>query len=163
MQTVYKAVVALLDREVLATGAAHDLRSALTVLRGGLELSAAGTLDDFEPTIVRLEETARALGSVTAGRVPPQVLDAALDMLAARGRSVREENGRRVEVLEGVVAIGIVKPWGLRLAHAWMDDDGEALAGARVRVAARLVGATCSFASDDDGVHGTLTVRRPTR
>ncbi len=172
MQSAYKAVCVLLDREVLATGAAHDLRSALTAARGGLELRDGDLVPDVEAAFSRMEDLARELGAVVLGHAPESVLDIALEALRAEERSRREEGGRRVEVLTGVFGAGIVRPWGFARAQAWVraaglarcenDDDAEALAGARVRVAARLVGATCAFAPDADGVRGTLTVRRAT-
>ncbi len=160
MQGLGEAVLALLDREVLLAGAAHDLRGALTAARGGLELGEDGMPYELEPSFARLDDVAREMGAVVIGHVPDGVLDVALAALVAARRLRRDEDGRRVDVLEGVVGAGIVRPWGLTLGRAWLAEGGDALAGARVRVAARLVGATCGFTPDADGVHGTLTVRR---
>lgn len=160
MQSQLTGVLALLDREVLHAGAAHDLRSALTAARGRLELREEGMPVALEPSFARMDGVARELGAVVQGHVPVCVLDEALDALGAVGRSRRDEEGRRLDILEGIDGTGIVRPWGLALAQAWLVEDGTALAGARVRVAAWLVGATCRYVPDVDGVHGTLTVRR---
>jgi hypothetical protein len=147
-------VLALLDREVMRLGLAHDLRGAWTAARGLVEVLGAGWPPAAAPAVARLDALAALLGAVPSAPLSREVFEVAWRGLPCASASVDDTPDARVWTAHGVAPEGLVTGWSLAGAEAWHATSHLGLAGARVRVAARLVGATCVY----DG--GRLTVRQ---
>lgn len=144
---------ALLDREMLVTGAVHDAQGALTGLRGLADLLAGEEREILGAATERLEGLLRDVRA-PVGR--PEVVDLGaacgqascrvrldgpveLFLAATRGLPVRVE-GDGVEI-GGLSADAMRVGWSLDQARAWALTPGPGRVAAHVRVAVRLLGA----------------------
>ena len=169
-------VHALLDREVLLAGLLHDLRGALTAVHGLLELG----LPDAEPlttaSLGRLEALGQGLSNLPLGSVstrtvaghrvrssaPIELLEGAIERLP-HGRLRWEVGDAEVECfLDEVPSSERSAGWSADQARAWIASGGPGFAGARLRVAARMVGVSrFSFQLADGKACGTVSFRLP--
>jgi hypothetical protein len=149
-------VIALLDREVLRLGLAHDLRGAWTAARGLVEVMGSGWPAAAAPAVSRLDALATLLGGSPAAPLPSEVLEVAWAALPADERHLSDDDpDARVWTAHGVAPDGLATGWSLATAEGWLAAAHPGAAGARLRAAARLVGATCVYDA------GRVTVRCP--
>lgn len=162
-------LLALLDREILQSAAAHDLRGACTTLgaveelghpSGRLELELLGLARD------RVLRVAQALADLprpgaTSGDLAWALglgqgvwvcggasfgpLRAALDRLPHATPTLGDEGGTVLLTVPGLPREEVVNGWNLSLALEWLAEGAPrrpGLAGARLSAAARVAGAS---------------------
>jgi hypothetical protein len=165
----------LLDRELCWTGLVHDLRGPVTALGGLLELEpvaspllqaacerlSAMVAEDLPSRGDHVEDLAVLLGvpgsAPAVMAAPGEVLAQAL--LAVRHDGVAVSAGEHGVIVEitGVATIDGESGWSLGQVRAWLADGAPGLAGARMRVAARLCGAQAQvFTAEPGAAHGLL-------
>jgi hypothetical protein len=170
----------LLDRELLLSAIAHDMRGALTAVQGWVELSEDPGAAAVEPAVERLQMLARAIGEpmgkervepmpTTEGadvpvlvRAPLALLRAALTGLPHDGSEVVVSEGTLCVILRGVPEVEACGGWTLEQARAWRAAPTPGHAGARLRMALRLIGADGHAYVPDAGAPspvGTFTLR----
>lgn len=164
---------ALLDRELLISGILHDLRGPLTAVQGWAELeeergspAVTGALTRVRTLLDGIADPtwAAPADAVFAGarvrvRGPIDVLKIAVDDLPHERIEVVSD-GERVDVrIDGVPAAEIPQGWSMAQVRRWLEEGGPGLAGARVRIAARVVGAVRQHAALAPGsAHGSVTI-----
>ncbi|MFZ5481902.1 MAG: hypothetical protein ACOZNI_34395 [Myxococcota bacterium] len=166
-----KRLRAALDRELMVSAVAHDLRGSLTAAQGWVELEdpdgpLAGVLDRMALLVEALgdpvgePEVARIEGEPVRVVAPIDILKLAIDGLQHAARHTRVEGEEVVIELHGVPAAEIVGGWTLAQVRAWLRSGGPGLAGARLQVAARRVGASrCTWVHVADAPLVTVTIR----
>jgi hypothetical protein len=172
--------LALLDRELLLSAIAHDMRGALTAVQGWVELSEDPGAAAVEPAVERLHVLVRAIGEPTGtarvesvltsdgadvpvlARAPLALLRAALAGLPHDGSEIVAGEGVLCIHLRGVPEVEACGGWSLEQARAWRDAATPGHSGARLRMALRLIGAVGHAYVPDDGARtaaGTFTLR----
>jgi hypothetical protein len=152
----------LLDRELLVSGAIHDLRGPLTALQGWAEIEPGEAAEAAGEACQRMREVLEELGRTAPGelddidlgealgtsscraavRGPPALLVAALEGLPGHLLTFEHTPTAVILWVGGLSLDAIVSGWSLRQVQTWIQEGGPGLGGARLRIAARLVGAT---------------------
>ncbi|MES2641239.1 MAG: hypothetical protein V4850_17245 [Myxococcota bacterium] len=145
----------LLDRELLLSGIVHELRGPITAVHGFMELddktprpglasavermtSLVSTLSD---TSISPPEVVSYRGSSVLVKGPIQVLELAIASLPHSAVTVELTPEHVVIQITGVPATEVAAGWSMAQVRRWLADGGPGLAGARLRIAARIVGA----------------------
>ncbi|MDP2311437.1 MAG: hypothetical protein Q8P41_00915 [Pseudomonadota bacterium] len=145
----------LLDRELLLSSIVHELRGPITAVHGFVELddqhhrpgllSAVERLTSLVATLsqtaVSAAEVARFQGVPVVVKGPIETLDVALAGLPHREMTVELAPEHVSITLFGVPAAELAAGWSLAQVRRWLAEGGPGLAGARLRIAARIVGA----------------------
>ncbi len=167
------AARAWLDRELAFSALLHDLRSPLTALSAVDDQApdlvppwqrlAALVRDPpmpaYAPCAVDIAALLHLPGSCIATfRAPPDLLIAALRTLPRAGLELRVNAGVLLAA-HGVPAVEGSPAWSVRAVEEWFARGGDGLAGARVRVAARLIGAGVVFERAHGLAHGVLSLQ----
>lgn len=166
----------LLDRELAISAALHDLGGPLTAMQGWAELSTdlgGRGLDDVMERITAYlaligdprpgpPVVAEIAGCRVSVHGPIDILRIAIDDLPHREvRAWTEPDGVRVEI-HGVPLEENASGWTLAEVRAWRATGGPGLAGARLRIAARVVGALrVSFTLSEERDSAIATIRLP--
>jgi hypothetical protein len=164
----------LLDRELLISAIVHDLRGALTAAQGWAELEegddgpltrvlvrVATLVEDFAEGVAP-PATVELYGQTVRVTSPIDILHLAIDGLQHTAVAPRVEGDVAAFDIAGVPADEAVAGWSLAQVRTWLAEGGPGLAGARLQIAARRVGAArCQFAPSADGAHVVVTVRLP--
>lgn len=140
----------LLDRELVLSAIVHDVRGPLTALLGWAELAddpmigetvgrVAGLVDELVQT--GPAHTATFEGRAVRVRAPIDILRIAIDELPHRSMEVREQGGEVIVEIHGIPAAEGEGGWSLAQVRRWLAEPGPGLAGARLRIAARMCGA----------------------
>ena len=162
-------LLALLDREILQSAAAHDLRGACTTLGAVEELGQGGGRLEVEllglarDRVMRVAQAladlprpgatagdlawALGLGPATwvGGGASFAPLRAALDRVPHAPPTLTEEAGAVLLTVPGLPREEVVNGWNLSLALEWLGEGAPrraGLAGARLSAAARVAGAS---------------------
>jgi hypothetical protein len=167
---------ALLDRELFVSGVRHDLATSLTVVQGYVELDypdarpelanaiadACSLLSLLSDPRAPRSESAWFRGARVRVEGPVEVLEWAVRELPHRSVRV-EEGGRDVLVTIEGVPVGEQDPrWRLADVTRWLSEGGPGLAGARLKIAARIVGAPCNFGNPvADAGEGEVYIHLP--
>lgn len=161
-----------LDRELAFSALLHDFRGPLTVLSGVEEqapalarswqrltdLSRNPPRPTFPPRAVDIAALLGLPGTALAQfQAPSDVLVVAIEGLPRAGLELRVAkevtlSAHGVSVSEGAPS------WTLATVEEWFARGGDGLAGARVRVAARLVGARVTFQTQAALARGVLSL-----
>ena len=166
---------ALLDRELYWTALFHDLRGPVTALGGLLELEpvvspsqqhtcdrlSAMVADDLPNAGDHVEDLAVVLGVLGSApaslAAPGEVLSSALLHVAHDGVTVTLGEHGVIVGISGISTIDGQSGWSLDQVRDWLSVGGPGLAGARLRVAARLCGAQAQvFTAPAGAAHGLL-------
>jgi hypothetical protein len=145
----------LLDRELLLSGIVHELRGPITAVQGFVELeedrarpSLVLAVDRLTTLVHTLADPAVASPEVVPFRGTPvrvkgplQVLELALAGLPHREVAVEVLPDRVALTVTGVPAGEVAAGWSLTQVQRWLAEGGPGFAGARMRIAARIVGA----------------------
>lgn len=145
----------LIDRELLLSAALHDVRGPLTAVYGWAEMEEArvgsGPLSAIARVTAILDEagdlgtrpfaTEVYDGVPVRARGPIDVLQTAIHDLP-HARVLVERVDELVAIrISGLTSEEFQSGWSLAQVRRWLNEPGPALAGARLRMAARLVGA----------------------
>lgn len=170
------AARALLDRELLLSGIVHDLRGPLTAVQGWAELEeeqgsvgpagaisrVAGLLDAVADAAPRAAEVATFADRAVRVKGPIDVLRIAIDDLPHASLALEDTDDATILRIDGVPAGEMPQGWSLTQVRRWLSEGGPGLAGARVRIASRIVGAVKLQAGfTPGGTHGTVTIWLP--
>lgn len=170
------AARALLDRELLLSGIVHDLRGPLTAVQGWAELEeeqgnlgpagaiarVSGLLDAVADAAPRAAEVATFADRAVRVKGPIDVLRIAVDDLPHAATTVEDTEDAAIVRIEGVPAAEMPQGWSLTQVRRWLSEGGPGLAGARLRIASRIVGAVkLQAALVPGGAHGTVTIWLP--
>lgn len=166
-------VRASLDRELIISAALHDVRGPLTAIQGWAELEEergrAGPLGALARMLDLLDvlgdaaphppHVAELEGHLVRVRGPIDVLKMAIDDLPHREVRVAEEGETVAVRILGVPLGSMSSGWSLAQVRRWLAEGGAPLAGARLRVAARTIGAVRhDFAPVTGTEEGTATI-----
>lgn len=167
------AVSTLLDRELLLSGLVHELRGAITAVHGYAELDASPPRAALEAAIDRMSGLVSTMAEPVAApsarvqllgewvRVsgPPEALERAIALLPHASLTVEARGDIVCVEIEGVPATEQAPGWSAAQVSRWLAQGGPGLAGARLRIAARIVGALrCSFPIAWGENEGTITI-----
>ena len=156
---------ALLDRELVISGIVHDMNGRLMALHwfadatdGWRERSpnAPGTVGAPGPAIEQLTRLGAALSDTAVGPIregkfrgvtvrvcgPIEVLEVALEGLPSATVQIEVVPDHVAIRVTGVPAAEATIGWSFPDVERWRAEGGPGLAGARLQIAARLVGAT---------------------
>lgn len=170
----------VLDRELVVSAVAHDLRGAMTAIQGWAELADDDTSAAVEPAFERARELVAALADPCGGerleclarapdapvraRASLALLEAALAGVPHSGVDVEVADAEVRVVVHGVPAHEGGGGWTLAQVRGWLArapaggaPPGPGHAGARLRMAVRLLGGGWTYAADASG--GTFIVR----
>ncbi len=159
---------ALLDREIMISGILHDMNGRLMVLQWFAHAidewreripDAFRPIGDPVPAIEQLTRLGGALSDTAVGppgeavfrgvpvrvRGPIEVLEVALSGLPSVAVQVEVMPDHVVLSVTGVPAAEATMGWSFSDVERWRAQGGPGLAGARLQIAARLVGATRCF------------------
>ncbi len=146
----------LIDRELLLSGIVHELRSPITAVQGFVELAEEtnprpgleAAVDRLATLVNTLSETgvvppytAMFCGTEIRTKGPPEVLERALSLLPHRSLTIEARADHVALAIGGVPATEQSAGWSLAQVQRWLAEGGPGLAGARLRIAARIVGA----------------------
>lgn len=145
----------LLDRELLLSSIVHELRGPITAVHGFMELDDREPRPGLESAVDRLTSLVATLSDTSVAppesvsfhgidvrvKGPVEVLDAAIAAMPHRSLSVELEREHAVVILTGVPVGELAAGWSLAQVRRWLAEGGPGLAGARLRIAARIVGA----------------------
>jgi hypothetical protein len=169
---VYRA---LLDRELLVTAVVHDWRNALNAITTAADYDDVAPYGPLGHATERMITLANRLSDAPLGtmelatfrgvsvrvRGPVTLLELALSQLPSTGMTVELHPEHLSITASGVPREELEVGWTSSRVEAWREHGGPGLAGARVRVAARLVGAMrCSGPMPAPGEYdGSLTIQ----
>ncbi|MDP2306175.1 MAG: histidine kinase dimerization/phospho-acceptor domain-containing protein [Pseudomonadota bacterium] len=145
----------LLDRELLVSGIVHDLRGPLTAIQGFTELYDRNPRPVLAPAIDRMTSLVSTLAETSVSppdfvqfggvrvrvRGPIGVLELAIASLPHRALRLELAPEHLAVEISGVPIAEIAAGWSLAQVRLWLAEGGPGLAGARLRIAARIVGA----------------------
>jgi hypothetical protein len=145
----------LLDRELLLSGIVHELRGPITAVHGFMELddktprpglaSAVGRMTSLVATLsdtsISPPEVVSYRGLSVLVKGPIQVLELAIASLPHSAVTVELTTEHVVIQITGVPVAEVAAGWSLAQVRRWLVEGGPGLAGARLRIAARIVGA----------------------
>lgn len=146
---------ALIDRELLVTAVVHDWRNALNAVTTAPDyddVAPYGPLGQATERMITLAnrladapiaptQLATFRGVSVKVRGPIAALDMALSDLPSAGMTIELHPEHLSITATGVPRSELEAGWTSARVEAWREHGGPGLAGARVRVAARLVGA----------------------
>lgn len=165
----------LLDRELLLSGLVHELRGPITAVQGFVELEESprpgleaaverltGLVDILAETQIAEPVVAMFCGTTIRCKGPPEVLERALSLLPHRSITVEVHADYVALAVGGVPAAEQAAGWSLAQVRGWLEQGGPGFAGARLRVAARIVGALrYSFVVPAGGTEGVVYIHLP--
>lgn len=153
---------AWLDRELILAGFFHDLRGGLTSLQGCLDLdgpSMSAILRSVSDRLIGICDQVGTVGSLREAAVdlgpalhldrplllllkgPAELLSYAIDEVVFERLQVQEGEAVTTLTLHGVSSADGEHAWTRQEAEQWLQAGGTGYAGARLRIAARLLGA----------------------
>ena len=163
------AARALLDRELVVSAVVHDVRGSLTALLGWAELAddpmigvTLGRVVGLVDELVQSPPTHAASfeGRTVRVTAPIDILRIAIDDLPHRSIEVRDQEGEVIVEIGGIPAVEAEGGWSLAKVRRWLAEPGPGLAGARLRIAARMCGVLgLSFALVPGEAEGVATMR----
>lgn len=159
----------LIDRELIHSAALHDVRGPLTAVQGWAEIDEdrigpgpLGALTRITAILDSVGEAATPPAATQTFEGIPVRLRAPIDVLQTaihdlpHARVEVERVGERVAIrISGLSGEELPSGWSLAQVRRWLEEPGPPLAGARLRMAARLVGAV---RQDVDPEVGTVTI-----
>ncbi len=145
----------LLDRELLLSSIVHELRGPITAVHGFMELDDHNPRPGLESAVERLTslvatlsdtavsppEVVQLRGVAVRVKGPIEALEAAIAGMPHRSLTMELEREHAVLTLEGVPVGELAAGWSMTQVRRWLSEGGPGLAGARLRIAARIVGA----------------------
>jgi signal transduction histidine kinase len=145
----------LLDRELLLAAIVHELRGPITAVCGFIELEEDHPRPSLAAAADRLTSLANALSDSSVStperdvlrgvpvtvKGPLEVLEVAIAGLTHRAVEVADAADHVAVTITGVPVEELAAGWSIAQVRRWLAEDGPGLAGARLRIAARIVGA----------------------
>lgn len=157
---------ALIDRELLVTAVVHDWRNALNAVTTAPDYDDVAPYGPLGQATERMISLANRLADSPIGPVqlatfrgvtvrvrgPIAALELTLSELPSSSMTVELHPEHLSITAAGVPRAELDAGWTASRVEAWREHGGPGLAGARVRVAARLVGAMrCSVPMPPQG------------
>jgi hypothetical protein len=144
-----------LDRELLLAGIVHELRGPITAVCGFIELEEDHPRPSLEAAVDRLTSLVNALSDSSVAppardtfrgvpvtvKGPLEVLEVAIAGLPHRSVDVTEGAEHVALAIAGVPIEELAAGWSIAQVRRWLAEGGPGLAGGRLRIAARIVGA----------------------